>query len=61
MVMPRAGYRALSVADEIADVIDEIYKKNRASLRRKGIFSKQQFILEAAKKFDEILEKGENK
>ncbi|MEM3510637.1 MAG: hypothetical protein QXE57_05015 [Nitrososphaerales archaeon] len=56
--MPKAGYKVLTLASEVVDQLNELYQKNKAELRRQGIFSKQQFILFAVRKYIEDLERG---
>jgi len=57
--MPEPGYVSLTVRKEIAEIIDELYKKNKKELVKQGIFTKQQFLLFAIRKYVETLEKGE--
>ena len=56
--MPEPGYVSLSVRKEVADLIDELYQKYRKELRKQGIFTKQQFLMFAVRKYVEDLEKG---
>jgi c-di-AMP phosphodiesterase-like protein len=55
--MPRPGQRSITVSKEVAEMLDEFYEKYRKVLRRQGIFSKQQFIFFACRKYVEDLEK----
>jgi len=55
--MPRPDQRSITVSKDIAEMLDEFYEKYRKVLRRQGIFSKQQFIFFAVKKYVDDLEK----
>jgi len=57
--MPKPGYRSVTLSEEVVNMLDEFYEKYRKELRRQGIFSKQQFIFFAVRKYVEDLEKGE--
>ncbi|MEM3403779.1 MAG: hypothetical protein QXJ17_04525 [Nitrososphaeria archaeon] len=55
--MPRPGYKTITVSGDVAEMLNELYEKHRKELRRMGIFSKQQFIFFAIRKFVEDMEK----
>ncbi len=55
--MPRPDQKTITVSKDIAEMLDELYEKYRKELRRQGIFSKQQFIFFAVRKYVEDLEK----
>jgi len=55
--MPKPGYRSLTLSEDVVNMLDELYEKYRKVLRRQGIFSKQQFIFFACRKYVEDLEK----
>jgi hypothetical protein len=55
--MPRPDQRSITVSKDVAEILDELYEKYRKVLRRQGIFSKQQFIFFACRKYVEDLEK----
>jgi len=59
--MPRPDQRSITVSKDVAEMLDEFYEKYRKELRRQGIFSKQQFIFFAVRKYVEDLEKGGGK
>ncbi|MEM4177129.1 MAG: hypothetical protein QXS29_06165 [Nitrososphaeria archaeon] len=55
--MPKPGYRSITLSEEVINMLDEVYEKYKKVLRRQGIFSKQQFIFFAVRKYVEDLEK----
>ncbi|MCL4339684.1 MAG: hypothetical protein M1388_00980 [Thaumarchaeota archaeon] len=53
--MPKPGYEVLTFTEEAMEVINEVFEKHKKELRRRGIYSRQQYILYVIRKDSEEL------